>query len=100
MNNNDMVIFKDKQLVLDVKLINDTVWLNQKQVSKLFEKDQSVIIRHIDNAIRDGEVAKKSNMQKMHIENSDKPVEFYDLEAIIRVVYLVNFKNAALFRLK
>jgi hypothetical protein len=56
-----------------IALENETLWLNQKQIVELFDKNQSVISRHIGNIFKDDEVDKKSNMQKMHIANSDKP---------------------------
>lgn len=52
-----------------------TVWLNQAS-SYLFGRDQSVISRHIRNVFSEGELERESNMQKMHIALSDKPVEF------------------------
>ena len=72
--------------MLDVKLLYDTVWLNQKQLSKLFEKDQSVISCHIDNAICDDKVDEKSNMQKMHIANLAKSGKFYDYEFFKKLI--------------
>jgi len=63
----------------------ETVWANQAQIAELFGVDQSVISRHIRNILKDGEVDQKSNMQKMHIANSDKPVAFYSLDIILSV---------------
>ena len=60
---------------IEVHLEQDTVWLNQTQMVELFGRDQSVISRHIRNAIAEQEVSEKSNMQKMHIANSDKTGE-------------------------
>ena len=71
--------------------------LSQAQFSELFIKDQSVISRHIKNIIRDEELD-KSNMQKMHTANSDKPVEFYNLDMIISVGYRVKSKRGIAFR--
>ena len=52
---------------LNVKLENDTVWLTQSQTAELFDKDQSIIARHIKNAITDSEINEKSNMEILHI---------------------------------
>ena len=54
-------------------------------MTELFGRDQSVISRHIRNAMKEGEVSEESNMQKLHIANSDRPVTFYDRreEAVI-----------------
>lgn len=65
----------DGQLELKVALEHDTVWLTQLQMTELFGRDQSVLSRHIRNVFRDGELPEQSNMQKMHIAGSDKPVE-------------------------
>jgi hypothetical protein len=56
---------------------------------ELFGRDQSVVSRHIRNAIAEGEIVEKSNMQKMHIANSDRPVAFYDLDVVISVGYRI-----------
>ncbi len=76
----------------------ETFWANQKDLSFIYEKDQSVISRHINNIFKDKELDKKSNMQKMHIANSDKPVEFYSLDIILAVGYRVNSSRAINFR--
>lgn len=76
----------------------ETVWANQAQIIKLFGIDQSVVSRHIKNIFKDGEVEEKSNMQKMHIPNSDKPVVFYSLDVILAVGYRTNSKVAIHFR--
>ena len=80
--NNDNSIIEiyesaDGKAQVDVRFEQETVWLTQAQMSELFGRDQSVISRHIANAINDEEIFEKSNMQKMHIANSDKPVSFY-----------------------
>lgn len=68
---------------------NETVWLTRKQMSQLFDRSVSVIGRHIGNVFAEKELEEKSNVQKMHIANSDKPVEFYSLDVIISVGYRV-----------
>ena len=80
----------------DVK--QETVWASQAQIVELFGVDQSVVSRHIRNIFKDGEIVGKSNMQKMHIANSDKPVAFYDLGTIISVGYRVKSPNGVRFR--
>jgi len=66
----------DNKIELSVKFDSDTVWLTQEQLIDLFERDQSVISRHINNIFKEKELDRKSNMQKMHIPFSDKPVAF------------------------
>ncbi|UZK03800.1 hypothetical protein [Venatoribacter cucullus] len=79
----------DGQAQLAVSLDNDTVWLSQAQMCELFGRDQSVVSRHIRNLFREGELPEESNMQKMHIAGSDKPVAYYNLDVIISVGYRV-----------
>lgn len=52
-------------------------------MTELFNVDRSVITRHVNNVFKDNELKRESNVQKMHIANSDKPVQFYSLEVII-----------------
>ena len=83
---------------IDVRLDQETVWLSQAQMVELFGRDQSVISRHIRNAITEGEVTEKSNMQKMHIANSDRPVVLYDLDMVISVGYRIKSEKGVQFR--
>lgn len=89
---------KDGQAQLEVALEQETVWLSQAQMATLFERDQSVVSRHIRNVFREGELDEESNMQKMHIANSDKPVVFYPLDVIISVGYRVKSQRGVQFR--
>jgi hypothetical protein len=73
--------------------------LNQEQISHLFQRNQSVISRHISNVFREEELDEKSNMQKVHIPNSDKHVAFYNLDVIISVGYRVKSKQGTQFRI-
>ena len=88
----------DGDITLDVSLQDDTVWLTQAQMMELFERDQSVISRHINNLFKEGELERESNMQKMHIAQSDKPVAFYSLDAVISVGYRVKSQRGVQFR--
>ena len=76
----------------------ETIWATQAQIVGLFGVDQSVVSRHIKNIFKNGEVLEKSNMQKMHIANSDKPVVMYSLDVILGVGYRTNSKIAIEFR--
>ena len=88
----------DNQVSLEVNVEQDTVWLSQAQMSDLFGRDVSVISRHINNAIGDEEVDLKSNLQKVQIAFSDKPVTLYDLDVIISVGYRIKSKQGVMFR--
>lgn len=67
-NVGDIIIYQteDGQTQVDVRMENDTVWLTQAQMAELFDKDQSVIARHIANVFKEGELEKESNMQILH----------------------------------
>ena len=97
---NSVVTYNNGEIELKVSIDNnkETIWLTQKQIVALFEKNQSVISRHINNIFKDGELDDKSNMQKMHIANSDKPVNFYSLDIILAIGYRTNSKKAIEFR--
>ena len=100
MEENKIVIYQteDGQTQIDVRLENDTVWLTQAQMANLFEKDQSVVARHLNNAIRDGEL-EESNMHFLHnTQYKYRPTKVYDLDAIITVGYRVKSKRGVQFR--
>ena len=96
----ELVIFKakDQNIKIDVKLADETVWLTQAQMSHLFERDRTVITRHINNIFKEEELDKKSNVHFLHIANSDKPVALYSLDVIISVGYRVKSKRGIEFR--
>jgi len=90
---------EDDKSAIDVHLKDETVWLTQTQMVELFQRDQSVISRHVNNVFREGELRPHGNMQKMHIANSDKPVAFYNLDVIISVGYRVKSPRGTQFRI-
>jgi prophage maintenance system killer protein len=96
----DIKIFttQDNEVCLEVSLQKGTVWLSQAQMVELFGRNQSTIARHISNVFKEGELEKESNMQKMHIANSDKPVTFFNLDVIISVGYRVKSERGVQFR--
>ena len=98
---NEIILYRPNEAAehIEVRIDNETVWLNQEQISLLFQRDQSVISRHIRNVFREKELDEKSNMQKMHIPNSDKLVTFYNLDVIISVGYRVKSKQGTQFRI-
>lgn len=67
-------------------------------MTELFNVGRSVITRHVNNVFKDNELKRERNVQKMHIANSDKPVQFYSLEVIISVGYRVKSKRGVEFR--
>ncbi|MDO8603500.1 MAG: hypothetical protein Q7O04_06615 [Candidatus Omnitrophota bacterium] len=73
----EIVIYSDKhnKVLLEIKLEQDTVWLTQAKIAKLFQIDRSVITRHISNIFNSKELGEKSNVQKMHIALSGCAIE-------------------------
>ena len=94
---NEIILFENQDVRLEVNMKDETVWLTQEQMSKLFGRDIGVISRHIKNIFIE-ELDEKSNLQKMQIANSDKPVNLYSLDVIIGVGYRVKSKQGIVFR--
>lgn len=90
---------KDGQVKVSVFVEEETVWLTQKALAELFGKERSVITKHLKNIFTSGELDEESNVQKMHIAHSDKPVKYYNLDVIISVGYRVNSIQATQFRI-
>ena len=96
---NEIILYQpDSTVKLEVRLENETVWLTQQQMSDLFERDRTVITRHINNVFKDNELEEKSNVHFLHIANSDKPIKLYSLDVIISVGYRVKSQRGTLFR--
>lgn len=89
---------QDGKTRIDVRMENETVWLSQAQMAELFQRDRSVITRHVNNAISEGEIDEKSNVHFLHVAHSDKPVAFYSLDVIISVGYRVKSLRGTQFR--
>ena len=87
------------EVKLNVLLENETIWLSQEQMSQLFDRERSVITKHIGNVFNEGELEEKSNVQILHISGSDKPVKFYNLDVIISVGYRVKSQRGTQFRI-
>ncbi len=85
MNQIEIYKAKDGQTQIEVQFEEDTVWLTQQQITTLFQRDRTVITKHINNIFKEGELDENSNVQKMHIPNSDKPVAYYNFDIIISV---------------
>ena len=98
MDKSVLVYEGDKGVRLMVKCDGETVWLTQEQMCQLFGRERSVITKHIRNVFREGELAVESNVQNLHIANSDKPVKFYNLDVVISVGYRVKSTAGTRFR--
>lgn len=99
---NEIIIYQpDETIKLDVRFENETVWLTQAQMVILFERNQSVIARHISNIFHEGELDKKSVYAKFAYTASDQKkynVAFYNLDVVISVGYRVKSIQGTRFR--
>ena len=99
----EIVLYKSgNDFQIDVKLKDETVWLTQSQISKLFNSERSVITKHIRNVFNSGELVKKSVCAKFaHTAHDGKTYQtnFYNLDMIISVGYRVNSKRGTQFRI-
>ena len=100
-NQSEFIIFRtqDEKISVNVRFEDETVWLTQGQMAELFERDRTVIVKHIANIFSEGELEEKSNVQFLHIANFDKPVKFYKLNVIISVGYRVKSQRDTQFRI-
>lgn len=98
----EIIVYRPNELAEHIEVRIDeekeTVWLTQGQIAELFQRDRTVITRHIRNIFATEELDEKSNVQKMHITNSDKPVVYYNLDVILSVGYRVNSMQGTKFR--
>lgn len=101
MQTGEIIIYQtpDGQTSIDVKLEKETVWLRQDQMAQLFDRERTVITKHINNIFKEMELDRKSNVQNLHIANSDKPVTLYNLDVIISVGYRIKSRRGTQFRI-
>lgn len=107
MKTGEIVIYQaqDGQTAIDVKLENDTLWLNLNQISELFERDKSVVSRHLKNIYKNGELNESSTVAKFATVQTEgkrtvsRDVEFYNLDTIISVGYRINSYRGTQFRI-
>ena len=112
MNNNlikesEFLIYEtdDGNVVIDVVLKDEDIWLSQKGMAKLFEVNIPDISKHLNNTYNEGELNKDSTVSKMETvqkegnRNVRRNIDVYNLDAIIAVGYRVNSKRATQFRI-
>jgi len=106
MKNSEIKIYKtpNGETSIEVKLEKETVWLSQKQMAELFDKDSDTIGLHLRNIYKSGELDEESTTEKYSVvqkegkRNVKRQIKFYNLDAIISVGYRVNSKRGVLFR--
>ena len=100
---NEIIIFENQNVKLEVNMKDETVWLSLDQLSKLFERDKSVISRHIKNIFNEelddiSTVAKFATVQKEGNRTIEREIEYYNLDVVISVGYRVKSQNGIIFR--
>ena len=96
---NEIILFENQGVKLEVNLKDETVWLTQAQMSELFKKAKSTINEHIKNIYKEGELKEEETMTKFGIsEFADKPTNYYNLDMIISVGYRVKSQEGIIFR--
>ena len=97
--NNEIIIFENQNVKLEVNMKDETVWLTQSQMAQLFGKAVSTINEHIKNIYKEKELEATDTMTKFgNSEFSDKPTNYYNLDVIISVGYRVKSQEGILFR--
>ena len=87
---NQIILYRPNDTIsLEVRLENETVWLNTSQMSYLFEREESNIRRHIINIFNESELPKDNNVHFLHVNGVKQPVAVYNLDVIISVGYRV-----------
>ena len=97
---NEIVVFKNGELELEVNVSEDkeNVWLSKQQMAELFQRDRTVISKHLKNIFEEGELTEINNVQNLHVVNVKQSVPFYSLDVIISVGYRVKSPNGIIFR--
>ncbi len=97
----DIVIYEDGQIELSTKIEKESIWITQKQLCELFDRDKSVVSRHLKNIFESEELDKDSVVAKNATTATDGKVyqvEYYNLDVIVSIGYRVNSKKATKFR--
>lgn len=103
-NKNEIVLFENQDVKLEVNVKDETVWLNLEQMSDLFKRDKSVISRHINNIYKEQELDKRSTVANFAtVQNESgrmvtRNIDYYNLDVIISVGYRVKSKEGTKFR--
>ncbi len=96
---NEIILFENQNVKLEVNVKDETVWLTQEQMGILFGKSRSTINEHIKNIYKEKEIEEQETLRKFgNSEFSAKPKNYYNLDMIISVGYRVNSKNGIIFR--
>ena len=98
-NDNEIVVYQpDDTTRLSIRFDGETVWLSQEQMIELFQRDRSVISRHIANAFKEGEVDKENCLHILQTNTKGRPEVVYNLEVVTSVGYRVKSLRGVMFR--
>ena len=104
---NEIILFEDQNIKLEVNMKDETVWLSLDQMAQLFGRDRTVITRHINNIFKDNELDKNEVCAKfahttqhgaLQNKTQTRELDYYNLDMIISVGYRVKSKNGVIFR--
>ena len=104
---NEIILFENQDIKLEVNMKDETVWLSLEQMTKLFDRDRTVITRHINNIFKTGELNKEAVCAKfahttehgaIQGKTQTRELDYYNLDMIISVGYRVNSKQGIIFR--
>ena len=96
--NNEIILFEDQDIRLEVNMKDETVWLTQKQMAKLFDKNENTINEHINNIFMEGELLRETSTGISVKSSGGRKAKIYNLDVIISVGYRVKSKNGIIFR--
>ena len=95
---NEIVLFENQGVTLEVNLKDETVWLTQAQMAKLFDRDQNTINDHINSIFKEGELDEHTSTGISGKSTGGRKPKIYNLDVIISVGYRVKSKNGIIFR--
>lgn len=95
---NEIILFENQEVKLEVNLREETVWLTQAQMGILFDVKQSTLSEHINNIFKEGELDEKTSIGISDKSSGGRKSKIYNLDAIISVGYRVKSKNGVIFR--
>lgn len=99
---NEIILFENQDVKLEVNMKDETVWLNTEQMAKLFDRDYKTIRKHINNSLREeldeSTVSKFATVQKEGSKEVTRYIDYYNLDMIISIGYRVKSKNGIIFR--
>ena len=96
--NNEIILFENQRVKLEVNLKEETVWLTQAQMEVLFDVKNATISEHINNIFKEGELDKKTSVGISDKSTGGRKSKIYNLDVIISVWYRVKSKNGVIFR--